>query len=285
MSVAAKGAPLRVVIIGAGAAGVFTAYRLREACGDACEIVLLETQDRIGGNARSTPLAVSVGTTIPSICGAQFFYPNPQPRYVELIERLGLFDRPRHVDARATGLTLWDRNASAPLLWIPSDVSGFLRYRPEDWDRLIAFTKFLAYAFLLDRHHPENWSLSVDEWTETLTLVDADFKDSVLRPFLYQFLTLPLDRIGEGSALYAITYFVRNVFGEAHADVPDPDAGHAAGFPTFTTYQSHIGLDGVLAARTRRRERDTAAQRSGDGNSQERRRTARSHDVDRHHRG
>jgi predicted NAD/FAD-binding protein len=236
---------MRVVIIGAGAAGVFTAYRLHEALGEACEIILLEAQPHIGGNARSVALDVG-GTSYSIDLGAQFFFRNPQPQYVELLERLGLFDPPRQIDARATGLTLWDGAANERLLWLPSDVSGFLRYRPQDWDRLIEFTKFLVYGLLLDRLRPHDWNLSVDDWIKGLTLVDAAFKDRVLRPFLYQFLTLPLDRIGEGSALYAITYFVRNVFGEARTDAPDPDAGRLAGFPTFSTYQSRIGLDGVL---------------------------------------
>jgi len=46
-----------VVIIGAGAAGVFTAYRLHQMYRGAYEIVLIEKSDRIGGNAFSTSLS------------------------------------------------------------------------------------------------------------------------------------------------------------------------------------------------------------------------------------
>lgn len=235
----------RVVIIGAGAAGVFTAYRLRQRHGDDFEVVLLERTGRVGGNAQS--ITVSFGGTEYSIdCGAQFFSRNPQPSYVSLLEDLGLFNDPAQIDARATGITLWDRQAGQRLLWLPSHLSGFLRYQPQDWNRLIGFATLLVYAFLLDRRSPANWSLSVDEWVDGLTLLDTQFKNQILRRFLYQFLTLPADRIGDASALYAITYFVRNVFGETGVDEPSPDVPAPPDGPTFEVYQSRIGLDGVL---------------------------------------
>jgi len=110
---------------------------------------------------------------------------------------------------------------------------------------MIGFATFLVYAFLLDRDKRADWSLSVDEWIGTLTLLDNEFKDKVLRNFLYQFVTLPTDRIGEASARYAITYFVRNVFGEPKGSPPDPHLARVLG-ATFEVYQSRIGLDGVL---------------------------------------
>ena len=157
----------------------------------------------------------------------------------------------------------------------PRHLNGFLRYRARDWERLIGFATFLAYAFLLDRDRPGNWSLSVDEWSQSLALLDSEFKDEVLRPFLYQFLTLPADRIGEGSALYAITYFVRNVFGEPGLDEPEPDIGDPAGVATFQVYQSRIGLDGILVRALdesgvipRLSEPVTAVQKNQDGTLQ-----------------
>ena len=265
--------PPRVVIVGAGAAGVFTAYRLHQMAGDAFEIVLLEKNDRIGGNARSTPVQFG-GQDYSIDCGAQFFYTNPQPTYVEVLSGLGLFDAPAQVDARATGITLWDAETNGRRLWIPSHLTGFLRYRPQDWERLIGFAKFLVYAFLLDRDRPANWNMSVDTWLQGLALLDSEFKDDVLRPFLYQFLTLPADRIGDGSALYAITYFVRNVFGERGVDEPEPgiEGPDAA---TFQVYQSRIGLDGILeralqasGVTPRLSEPVTSVQQNGDGTLQ-----------------
>lgn len=230
----------RVVIVGAGAAGVFTAYRLRTWYGDAYEVVLVERAGRVGGNALTKTVQFG-GKDYAIDCGAQFFYKNPQPDYVHLLGDLGLFAAPAQIDTRATGITVWDRQANDRLLWVPAHIDGFLRYRPQDWVRMIAFAKFLIYAFLLDRDPHENWTVSVDDWIAQLALLDSDFKDNVLRRFLYQFVTLPADRIGEASARYAITYFVRNVFGE----------GGIPGLPqtpgaTFEVYQSRIGLDGIL---------------------------------------
>lgn len=236
----------RVVIVGAGAAGVFTAYRLRQRFGDATEIVLLEQRDRAGGNALTTHLTLD-GASYPIDAGAQFFAANPQGSYVRLIGELGLTAPPSAIDARATGLTVWDRPAGQRRLWIPAQVGGFLLYHPQDWARLIQFAKFLVYASLLDRRPPGGWTLSVDDWLEDLALLSGDFKDHVVRPLLYQFVTLPANRIGEASARYAITYFVRNVFGSPGLDEPAPDIADAPGTPTFEVLQSRIGLDGILA--------------------------------------
>jgi len=234
----------RVVIIGAGAAGVFTAYRLQALYRDAYEIVLVERNDRVGGNALTKTVQFG-GRAYAIDCGAQFFYKNPQPSYVKVLQNLGLFDAPVQIDARATGITLWDRQAQKRLLWVPSHLDGFLRYQPEDWTRMVAFATFLIYAFLLDRDKHDNWTLSVDDWIGQLALLDSDFKDTVLRNFLYQFVTLPPDRIGEASARYAVTYFVRNVFGEPVSGTPNPHVAGPGG-ATFEVYQSRIGLDGVL---------------------------------------
>jgi len=235
----------RIVIIGAGAAGVFTAYRLREMYGDRYEVVLLERSAKVGGNASSTTL--KFGSRKYSIdFGAQFFHRGAQASYVGLLADLGLFDDPPQIQAKPTGITIWDRKAKEHRLWIPSHARGFLRYRPEDWKRLRGFATFMAYAFLLDRDQPNAWNLRVDKWCAGLKLLDNRFKEEVLHNFLYQFVTLPSDRIGEASALYAVTHFVRNVFGEAEIEEPDPDLADPRGVETFEVYQSLIGLDGVM---------------------------------------
>jgi len=257
------------VIIGAGAAGVFTAYRLREMYGDRYEVVLVEKSGRVGGNTFSTKL--KYGKHDYSIdCGAQFFHPGPQASYVALLGDLGLFDDPVQVERKATGITVWDARADKHRLWIPAHARGFLRYGPKDWEAFTGFATFLAYAFLLDRDHPTAWGLRVDEWIAGLQLVDQKFKDEVLRPFLYQFVTLPAGRLDEGSALYAITYFVRSVFGEANVDEPEPDLRDPRGVETFEVYQSLIGLDGVMkraleaaGVKPRLREPVTAVTRKG----------------------
>jgi len=235
----------RIVIVGAGAAGVFTAFRLREMYGDLHEIVLLEASNRVGGNCYTQ--GVTYGGSVYSIdCGAQFFYKNPQASYVELLEQLGLMDEASEVIAAPAGFTIWDRQTAKHRMWIPSRLRGFLDYEDDDWERLVQFGLFLSYAYFLDREDPANWTLSVDDWLAGLKLVDDGFKEDVIRPFMYQFCSLPLARMGEASALYAVTYFVRNVFGEPHVNEPDPEAPSLPGLPVFETYQSMMGLDGLL---------------------------------------
>lgn len=237
----------RIVIIGAGAAGVFTAYRLREMYGSLHDIVLLERSGRVGGNTYSTTLQYG-GRDYSIDCGAQFFYKNPQASYVELLEQIGLLDADddREIFSAPAGFTIWDRQRDEHLFHIPSRLRGFLHYGADDWERLIDFGIYLSYSFFLDRENPSNWMLSVDDWLDGLHLMSPGFKTNVVKNFMYQFVSLPLGRIGEASALYAVTYFVRNVFGEPRVDEPDPDAPALPGLPVFETYQSAIGLDGVL---------------------------------------
>jgi len=235
----------RIVVVGAGAAGVFTVYRLREMYGDTYEVVLVEANDRVGGNCYTT--GVSYGGHVYSIdCGAQFFYKNPQASYVELLDQLGLMDEPTEVIAAPTGFTIWDRAADKHRMWMPSRVRGFFEYSLDDWDRLVKFGLYLSYSYFLDRENPANWTLGLDEWLAGLHLLDDEFKQQVVRPFLYQFCSLPMSRMGEASALYAVTYFVRNVFGEPKVIEPDPEAPALPGLPVFETYQSMMGLDGIL---------------------------------------
>ncbi|NUP12543.1 MAG: NAD(P)-binding protein [Polyangiaceae bacterium] len=232
------------MIIGAGAAGVFTAYRLREMYGRFYDIVLLEANDRVGGNCYSTTVTYG-GRNYSIDCGAQFFYKNPQPSYCALVEQLGLMDEATDVISAPAGFTVWDKQANARRLWLPSRLLGFLHYANTDWDRLAQFAIYMTYSAFLDRE-TTNWSLSVDDWFSKLVLLDSDFKENVIKPFMYQFVSLPLSRIGESSALYAVTYFVRNVFGDAGVPEGDENPPELPGLPTFQTYQSMIGLDGIL---------------------------------------
>jgi predicted NAD/FAD-binding protein len=235
----------RIVVVGAGAAGVFTAYRIKEMYADKYEVVLVEASDRVGGNCFTT--LVEYGDKPYTIdCGAQFFYKNPQASYVELIEQLGLMDLQSEIISAPAGFTIWDRVANKHRMWMPSRLSGFLEYDDADWDRLVKLGLYLGYAAFLDRANPANWALSLDDWLATLGLLDDEFKQNVIIPFLYQFCSLPLARMGEASAMYAVTYFVRNVFGEPKVGEPDPNTKDLPGLPVFETYQSLIGLDGIL---------------------------------------
>jgi glycine/D-amino acid oxidase-like deaminating enzyme len=242
-----------IVIVGAGAAGVFTAHRLREAFGDSREIVLLERSGQIGGNASSTRIA---GNTIE--CGAQFFHRGAQSTFMALLDSLDLWDA-CEVVRTAAGFTIWDRHAQRRLLHLPATIAGFRSLGVGDWGRAAKFGVFLAYAWALERWESD-WTLTVDAWFARMRLLDDGFLHRVMKPFLYQFLSLPPDRIGEASAKYAVTYLVRTLFPGGGVAPPVPRLGRAR--PTFEAYQSLVGIDRihrhVLAAADVRAETGTS---------------------------
>jgi len=227
-----------VVIVGAGAAGIFTAYQINKAWPGQFNVRLFEASQDIGGNVSSLTVEYG-GQTYVIDAGAQFFYAKAQPNYLNLIQELGLDSQ---IPLYPTGLTVWEKSTNQRLLWIPPQASGFLNYTADDWLRIIEFGGFLAAAALLNRVGQPDWTLSVDSWLADVPLISDDFKQNVIKNFLYQFVSLPYANIGEASAVYATTYFVRNVLGGSAT------AATAQGFdiPTFQTNQSLIGLSGIL---------------------------------------
>ncbi len=237
----------KVVIVGAGAAGCFTAYRLWEMYKgeDAYDITILERNNRVGGNAYSTTVQYG-GQDYNIDCGAQFFYRNPQVSYVELLNDLGLFNSDT-ITSAATGFNIYDRKTKTYRLRVPGFYGDLLTLSAGEWADLVLFGVFLIYAVVLDAG--DDWEKSVDEWfADELGFMPDAFKNDIIKPFFYQFVTLPYDDIGTASAKYAVTYFVRNVFGEPGEDPPDPDtpSTDSKWFPIIKTYQSRIGLDGVM---------------------------------------
>jgi predicted NAD/FAD-binding protein len=227
-----------VVIVGAGAAGIFTAYQINKQFPGKFDVQLFEASNVIGGNVSSLSVQYG-GQTYTIDAGAQFFYANAQPNYLKLIHELGL---DKQVKLFPTGITIWERSTNQRLFWIPSDVLGFFRYDKADVERMGEFIVFMVEATKLNAGQPD-WTLSVDDWLAGVDVSDA-FKQNVIKNFFYQFVSLPYDKIGESSALYATTYFVRNFFG-------GPPVAKAAGdsptfISTFQTNQSLIGLLGIL---------------------------------------
>ena len=229
-----------VIIVGAGAAGIFAAYQIRKWWPGRYQVELYESSAKIGGNVSSVTVEYG-GQEYTIDAGAQFFYRKAQPNYVKLIHELGLDD---HLVLYPAGITIWDNATNERLLWIPSDVGGFVHYTADDWVRIVDFGVFLVAATLLNLPDQPDWSLSVGAWLADLPLGDG-FKQNVIKNFLYQFVSLPYDRIDESSAVYATTYFVRNVFG---GTAPTDGSATAAGMniPTFQTDQCLIGLSGIL---------------------------------------
>jgi predicted NAD/FAD-binding protein len=197
---------------------------------------LLERSDRVGGNA----MAVDVGDATIE-CGAQFFHRGAQSSFLQLLDELDLWDEAEIVRT-AAGFTIWDRGARQRLLHLPSTVAGFRSLQFPDWVRATKFGLFLAYAYALERWESD-WTITVDAWLARMHLLDDGFKHRVIKPFLFQFLSLPPLRLGEASAKYAVTYLVRTLFPGRGVVPVVPRIGRAR--PTFEAYQSLTGIDAI----------------------------------------
>ena len=225
-----------VVIVGAGAAGIFTAYQIATQHPGTFDVRIFEAAPAIGGNVSSVTVEYG-GQTYVIDAGAEFYYPNPQPHYVQLVSALGLTST-----SYPAGFTVWESSTGQRLLWIPSRIGRFARYTARDWEAFLHFCGFVVAATWLNATSPENWTLSVSDWLAGIPewLMPASFAP-VIEAFLYQFVSLPMGQIGQSSALYATTYFVRNIFGTLPAVAGDDT-------PTFSTYQNDSGLLSVLQA-------------------------------------
>ncbi len=231
---------INIAIVGGGAAGLFMARNIEQTATVPVHIDLVEKSASIGGNTSSaTYTDPKTGYSTNIDCGAQFFFANPQPYYCQLLNTLGLFDDVKHYPA---GITVWDQDENKRTLFIPSMLKSFIdgTFKTSDLPALIEFGLFFLAAEALDK--TSDYTQSVSTWLNSLPYLSADFKNNVLIPFMYQFTSLPLSRMGDASALYTLSYFVRNATGWPGFTPVSPDSGD-----TFTIYQSTIGLDGFLA--------------------------------------
>lgn len=78
----------RVVIVGAGLAGLYAAWRLQQAGIDDC--VLLEARERVGGRILSLPSRDDAPASSRVDLGPTWFWPAQQPEFARLIDGLGL---------------------------------------------------------------------------------------------------------------------------------------------------------------------------------------------------
>lgn len=238
------GSAKRIAVVGGGAAGVFCAYQLRRALPN-CELHLFERERRIGGNVRDL-VVDHFGTEVTVDAGAQFFHGYPQPGYVALCKELGF--EPALVRA-PVGLTLWDRGSARPRLFLPTTLDGFRCYSRKDWQRLVYFVQYLVCGLHMEKSDL-SWEVSLDEWLASLALIPQSFREEVVRPFNYQFVSLPLARMGEASARYTLSYFLRKVAGPLRrADRVvniEQDSPRAPAFATMETLQHLGGLEAVL---------------------------------------
>ena len=182
----------------------------------------LKVTDRVGGNARSVSVQFGARELLDRLRRAVLL-----PQSTTGLRHAAL--RPRSIrDAGERGGARDRADSLGPAGWGSASVAAISPRRvsaissrglgPPDGVRDVP--RLCLRCSIAIRSN--NWNLSVDDWVDDLALLDNQFKDDVLRRFFYQFVTLPRDRVGEASARYAITYFVRNVFGEPGIDAPDP---------------------------------------------------------------
>ncbi|MGW4248176.1 NAD(P)-binding protein, partial [Nocardia sp. NPDC004722] len=75
---------MRIAVVGGGISGLVAAYRLRQALGDAAELVLVERRDRVGGILRTVDIEGD-----PVDLGAEAFV-GRRPEIPELMRELGI---------------------------------------------------------------------------------------------------------------------------------------------------------------------------------------------------
>ena len=224
-----------VVIIGAGAAGVFTAYLLKKFAPSCFDITIVEKKDRIGGHTRSRE-ASSGSQTVNIDGGAQFFSETAQPHYCTMLKIEGLFWKPGVIIERDVGVTLWNASDDKLLFRIPATVSEILAEALKDPKTWLNFMLLTQSAVAL--HLSPDWSVKFGDWLETIPFLideaDAEaFRADVARPLMYQFGLVNPDELDDLSAKFVVFYYVGSL----------PWLG---GLAPFRLYNSGIGLDGIL---------------------------------------
>jgi predicted NAD/FAD-binding protein len=225
----------KVVIIGAGAAGVFTAYRLTMSAPECFDIKILEGAQRVGGHTIShDEQKESQQVNIDG--GAQFFSETAQPNYCAMLKGEKFFDPGGPVIQSDVGVTIWDETNGKLLFRIPSTLLGILKQAvadPFNWLNFVILTeKAIEQRFFGD------WNETFGHWLDSVPLLGnaaarAAFKADIARPLMYQFGLVPPPELDGLSAKFVVYYYVGSL----------PWQGGAA---PFSVYNSAIGLDGIL---------------------------------------
>lgn len=234
-----NGAKPKVVIIGAGAAGVFTAYFLEKNAPGHFDITILEENDRIGGHTRSEERVVN-GQQFRIDAGAQFFSESSQPDYYALLEEEGFFADPDLITETDVGVTLWNVTQDEPLFRVPETLFELIVIKVfTDYIRWLNFSILTTAAIVL-YETADSWEQTFGDWLDGIPFLfpnpqeEDAFKADVARPLLYQFGLIDPDRLDELSAKFVIYYFVGSLPWEGLGEGP------------FRVNNIKIGLDGVL---------------------------------------
>lgn len=172
----------RVGIVGAGLAGVATAWMLDPRC----DCVLIDKNPRLGGHNHTVEVDVR-GVAVPVDLGAQFFGPLLQPTFTRFLTSLGLYD-PAAPSAGASITRSMGTTLMSGLDTTPAFVS------PMFWDRawplwapwnLAGQGAFLALAVAARRFERDgDWALTLDEWLAHAPGLTRFGREQVLLPWL-----------------------------------------------------------------------------------------------------
>jgi len=185
-----------VAIIGAGMAGVSVAWLLDGQR----DVVLLESRDDIGGNVRSLDVDLD-GHQFAVDLGAQFFHPGPYPVYTALLESLGLFP-PTGAPSSPSTSFLASITIDKPGEPTPRVVSTI--FEPWSLPGLIAlFTTFTAAK--AREEQDETWSLTLDDWLQTLP-VSPEHREGIILPWAASLFSGDIDQARGMSARAAMLF-------------------------------------------------------------------------------
>ena len=229
-----NGEKKRVVIIGAGAAGIFTGYLLQRNAYDAFDIKILEGGERVGGHARSR-MEMHNGQEVSIDSGAQFFSAGSQPQYYLMLLDEG-FIADGYVTEDPAGVSVWNIDKNDIEFWVPSDfwkLVGTVLSNPIDWANFLAFIDAAGQL-----HKGDDWEPTFGQWLDDIRFPILDiplsdrFKNKIARPLMYQFGLVAPDRLDTLSAKFVVYYFVVSMAFELGSK------------SLFNVNNSTIGLDG-----------------------------------------
>lgn len=168
-----KNNPLRVGIIGGGAAGLTTAWLLDEQY----EVTVFEKEERLGGHVYSVPVTKD-GKTIFVEAGAEFFSDPLAAEFNALLAAL-------HIPVIKSPISYCFENIkTGKSILLPPIFEGHVSWHslhPQNIVELVQLKHFIdSGQTILDTH---DTGITLEEYANTLTLTD-DFKNNFLYPLL-----------------------------------------------------------------------------------------------------